>query len=111
MAKGGFRGGMPGGMGNIMAQAQKMQKDIERVQIEINALRIDGSSGGGAVKVTIGGDHKVYGISINEDVIDKDDKETLEDLIMAAINQAEEALEQESSSRMGAVTGGVRLPF
>lgn len=116
MAKGGFRGGMGnlggmGNMGNLMAQAQKMQKQIEVAQNEIKEMRIEGTAGGGMVKVILGGDHKVYNLEIAKDVIDPEDSEGLADLITAALNQAAEQLEKESSDKMNAITGGVRMPF
>ncbi|MCR4688002.1 MAG: YbaB/EbfC family nucleoid-associated protein [Saccharofermentans sp.] len=111
MAKGGFRG-MPGGnMGNLMAQAQRMQKQIEIAQAEIREMRITGTAGGEMVKVSLGGDHKLYNVEINKDVIDPEDAEGLAELIMAAVNQAADTLEKESSERMNAITGGVKMPF
>ena len=112
MAKG-FRG-MPGGMGNmgnIMAQAQKMQKDMEAAQQEIQMMRIEGSAGGELVKITLGGDHRIYDLQIAKDVIDPDDAEGLADLITAAYNQANEKLEEASAARMSQATGGMKLPF
>ena len=113
MAKG-FRGGMPGGMGNmgnLMAQAQKMQKELENVQIEIKQLRINGCAGGDKVKLVLGGDHKIYNLEIAQEVIDPDDAEMLADLITAAYNQANDELEAKSSEMMNQVTGGVKMPF
>ncbi|MCH4153674.1 MAG: YbaB/EbfC family nucleoid-associated protein [Mageeibacillus sp.] len=111
MAKGGFRG-MPGGnMGNLMAQAQKMQRQIELAQAEIKELRVTGTAGGGVVKATVGGDHKVYNIEIAREAIDPEDPEGLSDLIVAAVNQASEELEKVSNERMTAITGGVKMPF
>ena len=115
MAKG-FRG-MPGGMGgmgnmgNIMAQAQKMQKELENVQIEIKQLRIAGSAGGDKVMLVLGGDHKIYNLEIDPEVIDPDDAEMLADLITAAYNQANDELEAKSTEMMNKVTGGVKMPF
>lgn len=115
MAKGGFRGmGNMGGMGNInqlMAQAQKMQKQLEVTQQEIKELRIEGTSGGGQVKLILGGDHKIYNLEIGKEVIDPEDPEMLSDLIVAAFNQASEELEAKSSEMMNRVTGGVKMPF
>lgn len=112
MAKG-FRG-MPGGMGNmgnLMAQAQKMQRDLEAAQNEIKELRIPGTAGGGQVKLVLGGDHKIYNLEIGKDVIDPEDPEMLADLVMAAYNQASEELENQSAEKMNKVTGGVKMPF
>lgn len=108
--KGGFGGGM-GNMGNLMAQAQKMQRDMEMAQAEIQQLRIEGTAGGELVKITLGGDHKIYNLEIAKDVIDPDDAEGLADLITAAYNQAQEKLEEESAARMSKATGGMKLPF
>ena len=111
MAKG-FRGmGGMGNMGNIMAQAQKMQKDMEAAQQEIQMMRIEGSAGGELVKITLGGDHRIYDLQIAKDVIDPDDAEGLADLITAAYNQANEKLEEVSAARMSQATGGMKLPF
>lgn len=115
MAKG-FRG-MPGGfggmgnMGNLMAQAQKMQRDMEQAQAEIALLRVEGTAGGGLVKLTLGGDHKIYGLEIAKDVIDPDDAEGLSDLITAAYNQANESIEEQAAALMNKATGGMKLPF
>jgi len=116
MAKGNFRGGMGnlggmGGMGNLMAQAQKMQKQLEITQQEIKELRIEGTAGGGQVKLILGGDHKIYNLEIGKDVIDPEDPEMLADLVVAAFNQASEELEAKSSEMMNRVTGGVKMPF
>jgi len=111
MAKG-FRGmGGMGNMGNIMAQAQKMQKDMEIAQQEIQMLRIEGTAGGGLVKLTLGGDHRIYGLEIAKEVIDPDDAEGLADLITAAYNQASEQIDEQSAARMSKATGGMKLPF
>lgn len=113
MAKGGFRG-MPGGMGNmgnLMAQAQKMQREMELAQGEIATMRIEGTAGGDKVKLTLGGDHKIYGLVIDPEVVDPDDSEMLSDLIIAAYNNANEQLEETSSARLSKATGGMKLPF
>ena len=113
MAKGGFRGmpGMGGNMGNLMAQAQKMQRELEAAQNEIKLLRIPGTAGGEQVKLVLGGDHKIYSVEISKDVIDPEDPEMLADLIMAAYNQANEELENQSAEKLNKVTGGVKMPF
>ena len=111
MARGGFRG-MPGGnANNLMAQAQRMQRQLEVAQAEVAAMRITGTAGGEKVKVILGGDHKIYGVEIDPAVIDPEDVEGLSDLVMAAFNQAAEELEAESQKRLNAITGGVKLPF
>ncbi len=114
MAKG-FRGmpgmGMGGNVGNLMAQAQKMQREIEAAQAELKLLKIDGTAGGGQVKLTLGGDHLIYGLEISKDVIDPEDPEMLSDLIIAAYNSASEELEKVSAEKLDKITGGVKLPF
>ena len=112
MAKGfkGIPGGM-GNMGNLMAQAQKMQREIENVQSEIKLLHINGTSGGDKVKLVLGGDHKIYNLEIAPEVIDPEDSEMLADLITAAYNQANDELEATSAEMLNKVTGGVKMPF
>ena len=98
-------------MGNLMAQAQKMQRQIEAVQSEIKLLRITGTSGGDKVKLVLGGDHKIYNLEIAPEVIDPEDSEMLADLITAAYNQANDELEAKSTEMLDKVTGGVKMPF
>ena len=114
MGRGNFRGmgGMGGGnMNALMAQAQKMQRDMEEAQNNITLLRMEGTSGGGQVKITLGGDHKIYGLEINKKVIDPEDPEMLSDLIVAAYQSALEQIESASSEMMNKATGGMKLPF
>ncbi len=111
MAKG--RGGMmPGGMNmnNLMKQAQKMQKQMEEAQQNIEGKELETTSGGGAVKVVINGKKEIKKISIAEDVVDPDDVEMLEDLIMSAVNEAIRQMEEISSNEMGKFTSGMGLP-
>ena len=111
MAKG-FRGGMGGGnMGNIMAQAQKMQRQIEVAQAEIREMRFTGTAGGELVKVVVGGDHRLYEVELSKEIVDPDDIEGLQDLIIAAANQALEQIDNTNQERMNAITGGMKMPF
>lgn len=105
--RGGFNGGMPGNMGNIMKQAQKMQKQMEETQQQIETMSATASAGGGAVKVTISGKKEITGIKLSEEVVDPDDIEMLEDLIMAAVNEAIRKIEDMSSQQMSKITGGM----
>ena len=98
-----------GGMGNIMKQAQAMQEKMQRAQEEIARLEVTGESGAGMVKVTMAGNHNVRRISIDDSLM-ADDKEMLEDLIAAAINDAVRRVEETSKERMASVTGGMQLP-
>ena len=85
MAKGGFRGmGMGGNMNNMLAQAQRMQRQIEMAQAEIQEMRFTGTAGGELVKVVVTGKHQIESVEIAKDVVDPDDIEGLQDLIIAA---------------------------
>lgn len=98
-----------GGMGNIMKQAQAMQEKMQRAQEEITRLEVTGEAGAGMVKVTMTGNHNVRRISIDDSLM-ADDKEMLEDLIAAAINDAVRRVEETTKDKMSAVTGGMQLP-
>ena len=115
MAKGGFHGGMPGmgggNMNQLLMQAQKMQKEVEKVQAEIKSSVVEATSGGGVVKVEIDGNHELKSITIDPKAVDPEDVEMLQDLILAACNEAARKLEELSTSKMNAVTGGVKMPF
>lgn len=113
MAKGGFKGmpGAGGNMGQLMQQAQKMQQAAERVQEEIRKSLIEATSGGGAVKVVLGGDHEIKEMIIDPATVDPEDVEMLQDLIIAACNEAQRKLEEFSATKMGQVTGGMKMPF
>ena len=117
MAKrGGFPGmGMPGNMNNLMKQAQKMQRQMEESQKELEEKAFTASAGGRVVEVTISGKREVTKVKIDPDAVDPDDVEMLEDLIVAATNEALRKVEQESTSMMSKLTGGMGmgggLPF
>ena len=108
MAKrGGFPGGMPGNMNNLMKQAQKMQRQMEEAQKELEEKEVTATAGGGAVEVTVSGKHEVTKIKLSEEVVDPDDIEMLEDLIMAATNEALRKVEEETNAVMSKLTGGL----
>ena len=118
MAKrGGFPGGaMPGNMANLMKQAQKMQRQMEEQAKEMEAKEYTATAGGGAVEVTITGKKEITKVKIDEEVVDPDDIEMLEDLIVAATNEALRKVEEESAAVMSKLTGGLGglgggLPF
>ena len=98
-----------GGMGNIMKQAQAMQEKMQKAQAEIAAMEVTGEAGAGLVKVTMLGNHNVRRVSIDDSLM-QDDKDMLEDLIAAAINDAVRRVEETSKEKMAAVTGGLQLP-
>lgn len=107
MAKrGGFPGAMPGNMNNLMKQAQKMQKQMEESTKELEAKEFTASAGGGAVEVTVSGKKEVLKVKLSEEVVDPDDIEMLEDLIVAATNEALRKMEEESQAAMSKITGG-----
>ncbi len=108
MAKrGGFPGGMPGNMNNLMKQAQKMQRQMEETTKELEEKEITATAGGGAVEVTVSGKKEITKIKLSEEVVDPDDIEMLEDLIMAAVNEAFRQMEEYSSAQMSKITGGL----
>lgn len=108
MAKrGGFPGGMPGNMNNLMKQAQKMQKQMEESTKELESKEITTAAGGGAVEVTVSGKKEITKVKLAEEVVDPDDIEMLEDLIMAATNEALRQMEELSSQTMSKITGGL----
>ena len=108
MAKrGGFPGGMPGNMNNLMKQAQRMQRQMEESAKELETAEFTATAGGGAVEVTVSGKHEVTKIKLSEEVVDPDDIEMLEDLIMAATNEAFRQMEAANSEAMSKLTGGL----
>ena len=108
MAKrGGFPGGMPGNMNNLVKQAQKMQRQMEETQKQLEEAEVTATAGGGAVEVTVSGRHEVTKVKLAEEVVDPDDIEMLEDLIMAATNEALRKIDENSQKAMGAITGGL----
>ena len=110
MAKrGGFPGGMPGNMNNLMKQAQRMQKQMEEKTKELEEKEWEATAGGGAVTVRVSGKKEVVSVKLTEEVVDPDDIEMLEDLIMAATNEAFRKMEEESNQTMGSLTGGLNL--
>ena len=100
---------MTGNMNNLMKQAQKMQKQMEENQRALEEKEFTASAGGGAVEVTISGKKVVTAVKIQEEVVDPDDIEMLEDLIMAATNEALRKVEEEASAAMSKLTGGMGL--
>lgn len=105
--RGGFQGGMPGNMNNLMKQAQKMQKQMEDTTKELQEKEYEATAGGGVVKVVITGKKEVKSVKLAEEVVDPDDIEMLEDLIVAATNEALRAMEADAQEKMGRLTGGL----
>lgn len=99
---------MKGGLGNIMKQAQAMQENMQKMQEEVANMEVEGQSGGGMVKVTMTGRHDIKRVAIDDGVMD--DKEMLEDLIAAAVNDAVRQVEKASQEKMSGLTAGLNLP-
>jgi len=100
---------MKGGLGNLMKQAQKMQEEMQRMQEELANMEVIGQAGGGMVSVVMTGRHDLKRVSIDDSLM-QDDKEMLEDLVAAAVNDAVRQLEKTSQERMSGLTSGMNLP-
>ena len=109
MAKrGGFPGGaMPGNMNNLMKQAQRMQRQMEEKTKEMEEKEWEATAGGGAVTDRVSGKKEVLSVKLSEEVVDPDDIEMLEDLIVAATNEALRKMEEENAAMMNQLTGGL----
>ncbi len=102
---------MPGNMNNLMKQAQRMQRQMEESQKEMETKEFSATSGGGAVEVFVTGKREVTKINLKEEVVDPEDIEMLQDLIIAAVNEALRKVDEESQNSMSKLTGGMGLPF
>ena len=98
------------GMKDLMKQAQKMQQDLAKAQEELANMVVEGTSGGGMVKVEMNGKNQILSIKIDKEVVDPDDIEMLEDLIIAAINEAHEKVVKSSEDELSKFTGGIKIP-
>lgn len=108
MAKrGGFPGGMPGNMNNLMKQAQRMQRQMEEGQKELETKEFTAKAGGGAVEACVNGKKELLRINISEEAVDPDDVEMLQDMIVAAVNEAMKQADDASQELMGKMTGGL----
>ncbi len=97
-------------MSNVVKQAQKMQEEMERVQAELEDKTVEATSGGGMVTVTANGKKEILSIKIQPEAVDPDDVETLEDLVLVAVNDAIKQADDMMAEGMGAVTGGLSIP-
>ena len=110
MAKGGYRGGMGGGMNmNMIKQAQKMQQDMLKMQEELESKEYDATAGGGMVKAVVNGKHELLSLSIHPEAVDPEDVEMLQDMVVAAVNEAMRKAEAEAAQNMSKRTGGLNL--
>lgn len=111
MAKGGFRG-MPGGGMNqaaMLKQAQKMQQEMLKMQEEQEKKTFTAKSGGGMVAATVNGKHELTALEINPEAVDPDDVEMLQDMVIAAVNEAMRSADAEAANNMSKLTGGLNL--
>jgi len=108
MARGGFPGGFGGGnLNNLMKQAQKMQKEMAKLQEELQDKTVEASAGGGAITVVVSGKKELKEIKLSPEVVDPDDVEMLQDLILAAVNEALRKADDMVNEEMGKITGGL----
>ena len=98
------------GMGNLQRMAMQMQQEMARVQEELETLTVDGSAGGGVVKATVTGKQELVSVTIDPSAVDPEDVEMLQDLVIAAVNEALRSSRELAEEKMAAVTGGLRLP-
>ena len=114
MAKGGYRGPMMGGGGvnmNMIRQAQKMQQEMLKMQAEMETKEYSATTGGGMVTAVVNGKHEILKLDINPKAVDPDDVEMLQDMVIAAVNEAMRKAESEASASMSRLTGGMNLGF
>lgn len=107
MAKGGFRGGIPGNQMNMMKQAQKMQQEFMKMQQELESTPFEFTAGGGAVKAVVTGTRQFTSLEIDPEVVDPEDVEMLQDLILSAVNGALKKADDETSKAMNKLQGGL----
>ena len=101
---------MKGGLGNLMKQAQAMQDNLRKAQEELARTEVEGQSGGGMVKVTMTCRHDIRKVDLDDSMMNAEDKEVLEDLIAAAVNDAVRKVEQTTQEKMAGLTGGLNIP-
>ena len=113
MAKGGYRGGpMGGGVNmNMIRQAQKMQQEMLKMQAEMETKEYTATAGGGVVSAAVNGKHELLRLTIDPEAVDPDDVEMLQDMVIAAVNEAIRAAMDDMSASMGKITSGMNLPF
>ena len=111
MAKGGFRGGPMGGMNQaaMMKQVQKMQQEMLKAQEEMENKTYTATTGGGVVSATVNGKHEVTALTIDPEAVDPEDVEMLQDMVIAAVNEAMRSAESDAAASMSKLTGGMNL--
>lgn len=106
----GMGGGLPGGMGNLMSQMQKLQDEMEKTQEALADEEVTATAGGGMVTVVATGAQEIRAITIKPEAVDPDDAELLQDMVLAAVNEAIQKSKALAEERMGSLTGGLGLP-
>jgi DNA-binding YbaB/EbfC family protein len=101
---------MKGGLGGMMKQVQQMQAKMAEMQTQLESTEVEGSAGGGMVKVVVNGKNEIRSITIDKEVVNPDDVEMLQDLIVAALNQAREKSQEQQQQQMSSITGGLNIP-
>jgi len=104
------KGGIPGGMGNLMKQAQQMQAQMQKMQEELEQRTVEASAGGGMVKVVVNGKKELLDITIDPAAVDPEDVEMLQDLVLAAVNEGIHQADEMFREEMGQLTGGLNIP-
>ena len=104
-------GGMGGNMNNMIRQAQKMQQDMLKAQEELENKTYEAAAGGGVVSATVSGKKELVAVAIDPEAVDPEDVEMLQDLIVAAVNEALRKANDDAASQMSKLTGGLNLPF
>jgi len=99
-----------GGLGDMMKQVQKMQAKMAEVQAQLEQAQVEGSAGGGMVRVVANGKHELVSIAIDPEVVDKNDVEMLQDLVIAAVNAARQKVQEMQAEQMSQLTGGMKIP-
>lgn len=110
MARGGFPGMGGQNMGNMMKQVQKMQKDMEKMQADLEETEVEATVGGGVVTCVVNGKKEIIDIKIDKDILDPEDVDMVEDLILAAVNEALRKAEEKMEKEMEKITGGMNIP-
>jgi DNA-binding YbaB/EbfC family protein len=98
------------GMGNLQRMAMQMQQEMARIQAELETTTVEGSAGGGVVKATVTGKQQLVGLTIDPSAVDPEDVDMLQDLVVAAVNEALKSSQDLAEQKMGAVTAGLRIP-
>lgn len=102
--------GVPGNMQGLLKQAQKMQEDLQKMQEQAQEFQAEGSAGGGMVKVVVNGKHEAVSVTIDRQVVNPNDVEMLQDLIVAAFNEAVRKVQDNLKDKLSGVTGGMSIP-